>query len=145
MPDRQGRAVTRPGAVTFCRKTMTCVKRICLIAAAGVLLVSPGSGQAQMVVKLGSATELQREYAAYRQYVKQASPQNTARLQGEPLLTDDEQLALLSYTFAGGDPRRPTNSLQAYYESKGGQATAAVLDRVFRRYSFQVILFYDLF
>lgn len=52
--------------------------------------------------------ELQREYAAYRQFVKHASPQNTARLQGEPLLTADGQLALLSYSFAGGDPRLPS-------------------------------------
>jgi hypothetical protein len=102
-----------------------------------VLLVSPASGQAQVVVKLGSPVELQQEYATYRQFVKQALPQNTARLQGEPLLTADEQLALLSYTFAGGDPRSPTNSLQAYYERKGGQATAAVLDRIFRVYGRQ--------
>lgn len=81
--------------------------------------------------------DLQREYEAYRQFVEKASPQNTARLQGEPLLADDGHLALLCYTFAGGDPRLPTRSLQAYYERQGGQATAAVLDRVFRVYGRQ--------
>lgn len=34
-----------------------------------VLLVSPGQGQAQMVVKLGSPNDLQREYAAYKHLV----------------------------------------------------------------------------
>lgn len=104
---------------------------------AAVLLVSPGSGQASVVVKLGAPTELQREYAAYRQFVEKASPQNTARLQSEPLVSEDGQLALLVYTFAGGDPRLPTRSLQAYYESQGGQAMALVLDRVFRVYGRQ--------
>lgn len=102
-----------------------------------VLLVSPGPGQAQIVVKLGPPTDLQREYRAYRQFVEYASPQNTARLQGEPLIDDDEQLALISYTFAGGDPRLPTHSLQTYYNRQGGQAAAAVLDRVFRIYGRQ--------
>ncbi|MCB0168875.1 MAG: phosphotransferase [Anaerolineae bacterium] len=102
-----------------------------------VLLVSPGPGQAQMVVKLATPADLHREFTAYQKFVKRASPQNTARLQGQPLLTDDEQLALLSYTFAGGDPRWPTHSLQAYYESKGGAAVAAVLDRIFRVYGRQ--------
>jgi len=102
-----------------------------------VLLVSPGPGQAQIVVKLGPPTDLQREYQAYRQFVEYASPQNTARLQGEPLIDDDEQLALISYTFAGGDPRLPTHSLQTYYNRQGGQAAAAVLDRVFRIYGRQ--------
>ena len=102
-----------------------------------VLQVSPGPGQAQVVVKLGPPTDLQREYAAYRQLVEHASPQNTARLQGEPLLAGDGQLALLSYTFAGGDPRLPTHSLQAYFNKLGGQRTAEVLDRVFRIYGRQ--------
>jgi CheY-like chemotaxis protein len=102
-----------------------------------VLLVSPGAGQAQMVVKLGLPADLQREYAAYRRYVEPASPQNTARVQGEPLLSEDRHLALLSYTFAGGDPRLPTNSLHTYYTKQGGQAAAQVLDRVFRIYGRQ--------
>jgi hypothetical protein len=102
-----------------------------------VLLVSSGPGHAPVVVKLGSPTSLQREYTAYRQYVEPASPQNTAHLQSEPILAEDEQLALLTYTFAGGDPRLPTRSLQTYYDSQGGLATAAVLDRVFRIYGRQ--------
>ena len=102
-----------------------------------VLLVSPGAGQSQMVVKLGLPADLQREYTAYRRYVEQASPQNTARLQGEPLVSEDGQLALLCYTFAGGDPRLPTNSLHTYYTKRGGQAAAEVLDRVFRIYGRQ--------
>jgi hypothetical protein len=44
--------------------------------------------QAQVVVKLGLPADLQREYAAYRQSVEPASPQNTARLRGEPLLAE---------------------------------------------------------
>jgi len=84
---------------------------------ASVWLVSPGPGQAQVVVKLGPPADLKREYNAYRKLVETASPQNTARLQGEPLLADDGQLALLRYTFTGGDPRLPTRSLQTYYES----------------------------
>ena len=102
-----------------------------------VLLVSPGSGQAQVVVKLGPPGDLRREYAAYRQFVEKSAPQNTARLQNEPIFAPDGQLALLSYTFAGGDPRLPTRSLHAYYDNQGGQATAAVLDRVFRIYGRQ--------
>jgi len=102
-----------------------------------VLQVSPGPGQAQVVVKLGPPTDLEREYTAYRQLVEPASPQNTARLQGAPLLAGDGQLALLSYTFAGGDPRLPTHSLEAYFNKQGGQSTAEVLDRVFRIYGRQ--------
>lgn len=82
-----------------------------------VLLVSPGPGQAQLVVKMGYPADLQREYAAYRQFVEKASPQNMARLQGEPLLAADGQLALLCYNCVGGDPRLPNRSLQAYYQS----------------------------
>jgi CheY-like chemotaxis protein len=102
-----------------------------------VLLVSPGPGQAQVVVKVGSPAILQQEYVAYRDFVEPAAPQNTARLQGEPLLAEDGQLALLNYTFAGGDPRLPTHSLLAYYQSQGGQAVAELLDRVFRIYGRQ--------
>jgi len=102
-----------------------------------VLLVSPGAGQAQVVVKLGPPGDLRREYAAYRQFVEKSAPQNTARLQNEPIFAPDGQLALLSYTFAGGDPRLPTRSLHAYYDSRGAQATAVVLDRVFRIYGRQ--------
>ncbi len=102
-----------------------------------VLLVSPGGGQAQLVVKLGPPGDVQREYRAYHRFVAKTAPQNTARLQGEPLLSEDKPLALLRYTFAGGDPRLPTRSLQAYYDSQGGPATAAVLDRIFRIYGRQ--------
>jgi CheY-like chemotaxis protein len=102
-----------------------------------VLLVSPGPGQAQVVVKVGSPTILQQEYAAYRDFVEPASLQNTARLQGEPLVAPDGQLALINYTFAGGDPRLPTHSLRVYYQNRGGQAVAEVLDRVFRIYGRQ--------
>lgn len=102
-----------------------------------VLLVSPDSGQAQLVAKLGEPAELQREYRAYRQYVEHASPQNTARLQQEPRTADNGQLALLIYSFAGGDPRLPTHSLQTYFDNRGGQAASAVLDRVFRIYGRQ--------
>jgi hypothetical protein len=103
----------------------------------GALLISPGSGKAPVVVKMGSPADLQREYAAYQELVEPASPQNTARLRGHPLLSQDGSLALLVYTFAGGDPRLPTRSLQAYYDRHGGEATAAVLDRVFRVYGRQ--------
>ena len=99
-----------------------------------VLLASPGPGQAQVVIKLGPPGDLQREYDAYHKFVKKTAPQNTARLQREPIQSADGQLALLCYTFAGGDPRLPTRSLQAYYDSRGGQATAELLDRVFRVY-----------
>jgi len=101
---------------------------------ATILLVSSDSGQAHLIVKLGHPAALQREYTAYRQFVESILPQNTARLQGEPLLADDGGLALLTYTFTGGDPRLPTRSLEDYYHRRRGRATAYVLDRVFRIY-----------
>jgi len=101
-------------------------------SAARVLLVRPGGGQAQAVVKLGPPADLRREWEAYRALVKDFLPQNTAQIQREPVLADDEQCALLRYTFAGGDPRHPTTSLRDYYEERGGAAAAEVLNRVIR-------------
>lgn len=104
---------------------------------AAVLLVSPGPAQAPMVVKIAAPADLQREYAAYHQFVKDAAPQNTAQLRGKPLLAADGQRGLIIYTFAGGDPRLPTRSLQGYYEAQGAATTATVLRRIFRAYGRQ--------
>ncbi len=99
-----------------------------------VLLVSVGAGRAPLVVKLAHPHDLQREYNAYEEYVRQVSPQNIAHLQGEPLAGPDGQLGLLQYTFAGGESHLPTTSLQTYYETYGAEATCAVLNRIFRVY-----------
>ena len=50
-----------------------------------VLLVSVDAGRAPMVVKLAHPLDLQREYDAYHEFVRERSPQNTARLRGAPL------------------------------------------------------------
>lgn len=89
------------------------------------------------MVKLGSPADLRREWDAYRTLVENFSPQNTARIQKEPILSDDRQRALLRYTFAGGDPRRPTCSLRTYYQDQGGAATAQILKPVVRVYGRQ--------
>ncbi|MEM7132021.1 MAG: tetratricopeptide repeat protein [Chloroflexota bacterium] len=99
-----------------------------------VLLVSLDSAQAPVVVKLAHPHDLQREYDAYHQFVEKSAPQNTARLQGMPILASDKELGALLYTFAGGDPHLPTSSLQEYAESKGAEATISVLNRLFRVY-----------
>jgi len=99
-----------------------------------VVLVSVGAGRAPLVVKLAHPHDLQREYDAYEEYVRQVSPQNIAHLQGEPLAGPDGQLGLLQYTFAGGESHLPTTSLQTYYETYGADATCAVLNRIFRVY-----------
>lgn len=97
-----------------------------------VVLVSVGAGRAPLVIKLAHPHELQREYEAYEEYVRQVSPQNIAHLQGKPLISEDGQLGLLQYTFAGGESHLPTTSLQAYYESAGAAKTSEVLNRIFR-------------
>ena len=97
-----------------------------------VMLVSVGAGRAPLVVKLAHPHDLQREYEAYEEYVRQVSPQNIAHLQGEPLVSEDGQLGLLQYTFAGGESHLPTTSLQTYYESAGAAKTSEVLNRIFR-------------
>ena len=103
-----------------------------------VLLVSLDSAQAPVVVKLAHPHDLEREYNAYQQFVEKSAPQNTARLQGPPILGADagidDQLGALLYTFAGGDPHLPTSSLQEYIESQGADATVAMLNRLFRVY-----------
>src|SRR5262249_37446159 len=75
-----------------------------------------------------------REYAAYQQFVRQISPQNIAHLQGEPLLSADGQLGLIQYSFAGGDSHLAATSLREYYAAKGGEASAAVINRIFRAF-----------
>lgn len=102
-----------------------------------VLLVRPGNRQAHVVVKLGSLVDLYLEWEIYRTLVEKVSPQNTARIQGEPVSSDDGQLALLCYTFVGGDPRHPTSSLRTYFQEEGGIAAAEVLKRVFHTYGRQ--------
>ena len=87
---------------------------------------------APLVVKLAHPHDLQSEYEAYEEYVRQVSPQNIAHLQGEPLVSEDGQLGLLQYTFAGGESHLPTTSLQTYYESAGAAKTSEVLNRIFR-------------
>src|SRR5438045_1212376 len=57
--------------------------------------------QAPVVVKLAHPLELEREARAYREFVEQTAPQNTARLQGDLLKSTDGQLGLITYTFAG--------------------------------------------
>jgi len=99
-----------------------------------VVLVSVGVGRAPMVVKMAHPHDLQREYEAYEEYVRQVSPQNIAHLQGEPMNAPDGQLGLLQYTFAGGESHLPTTSLQEYFEASGAEATSAVLNRIFRVY-----------
>ena len=95
------------------------------------------AGQAPVVVKMAHPLELRREYAAYHEWVAETAPQNTTRLQGEMSVSEDGQLGLIAYTFAGGDPRTRTNNLAHYYQTQGGAATAAVLDRIFRVYGRQ--------
>ena len=99
-----------------------------------VVLVSVGVGRAPLVVKMAHPHDLQREYEAYEEYVRQVSPQNIAHLQGEPMNAPDGQLGLLQYTFAGGESHLPTSSLQEYFEASGAEATSAVLNRIFRVY-----------
>ncbi|MEM7132376.1 MAG: AAA family ATPase [Chloroflexota bacterium] len=99
-----------------------------------VLLVSLESGKAPVVVKIAHPYDLQTEYDAYHQYVEKSAPQNTAQLQGPPILAKDGQLGALLYTFAGGDPYLPTSNLQEYFETQGDEATVAMLNRLFRVY-----------
>ena len=99
-----------------------------------VLLVSLGADQAPIVVKLAQPLDLEREYQAYQQFVRQISPQNIAHLRGEPLLSADGQLGLIQYTFAGGESHQAATSLKDYYETNGGSACGAVLNRIFRAY-----------
>ncbi len=99
-----------------------------------VVLVSVGVGRAPLVVKMAHPHDLQREYEAYEEYVRQVSPQNIAHLQGEPMIAPDGQLGLLQYTFAGGESHLPTTSLQEYFETSGAEETSAVLNRIFRVY-----------
>jgi uncharacterized protein YgiM (DUF1202 family) len=99
-----------------------------------VILVTVGAGRAPLVVKFAHPHDLQQEYDAYVEFVRQVSPQNIAHLQGEPIVSPDGQLGILQYTFAGGESHLPTNSLQAYYETAGAEDTAAVLNRIFRVY-----------
>ena len=99
-----------------------------------VILVSVGAGRAPLVVKFAHPHDLQQEYNAYTEFVRQVSPQNIAHLQGEPLISEDGQLGMLQYSFAGGESHLPTNSLQAYYETNGADETSAVLNRIFRVY-----------
>jgi len=60
-----------------------------------VLLVSLGADRAPVVVKLAHPLDLEREYQAYQQFVRQISPQNISHLQGPPLLSADKQLGLI--------------------------------------------------
>jgi len=99
-----------------------------------VLLVSLGADRAPVVIKLAHPLDLQREYAAYQQFVRQISPQNIAHLQGEPLISADGQLGHIQYSFAGGESHLAATSLRDYYESKGGDASAAVINRIFRSF-----------
>ena len=97
-----------------------------------VVLVSVGAGRAPLVVKLAHPLDLWREYRAYNEFVRQVSPQNIAHLQGEPIVSEDGQLGILQYTFAGGESHQPTTSLQTYYLSAGADQTSEVLNRIFR-------------
>ena len=99
-----------------------------------VLLVSLGNDRAPVVLKLAHPLDLQREYDAYQQFVRQISPQNIAHLQGEPLVAADGQLGLLQYSFAGGESDQAATSLKDYYATNGGNSCSAVLNRIFRVY-----------
>ncbi|MEZ4662256.1 MAG: hypothetical protein R2911_32295 [Caldilineaceae bacterium] len=99
-----------------------------------VLLVSVDAGLAPVVVKMAASPDLQREYDAYHRFVLPSAPQNTAHLQGAPLLDPAHDLGILIYTFAGGDPRRPSSNLRDYYDAQGGDAAGALLNRIFRAY-----------
>ena len=50
-----------------------------------VILVSLGAGRAPLVIKFAHPHDLQQEYDAYVEFVRQVSPQNIAHLQGEPV------------------------------------------------------------
>src|SRR5215203_5621237 len=123
-------------ARSFSDSTLIFVKREFRSGYSGavVLLVSLGADQAPIVVKLAQPLDLEREYAAYQQFVRQISPQNIAHLQGEPLISADGQLGLIQYSFAGGESHLAATSLRDYYESKGGDASAAVINRIFRSF-----------
>jgi formylglycine-generating enzyme required for sulfatase activity len=99
-----------------------------------VLLVSLGAHRAPVVVKLAHPLDLEREYQAYQQFVRQISPQNISHLHGPPLLSADQQLGLVQYSYAGGESHQAATSLRDYYEANGGSASAAILNRIFRAY-----------
>jgi serine/threonine protein kinase/formylglycine-generating enzyme required for sulfatase activity len=103
-----------------------------------VLLATPvrsGRRLAQVVLKLGSAAAVEREWQAYQEFVKDTLPPVTARIMEEPLRAKEGSLALLQYNFAGGLGQIPPESLRTYYARNSGEEVATLLEKgVFRAF-----------
>jgi hypothetical protein len=72
-----------------------------------------GRADADTIVKIGLAGDVQREFASYERFVKDTLPPITARIQHPPVLARGGALGALRYTFIGAPGHTPVSLRQA--------------------------------
>lgn len=93
-------------------------------------LYKDGRADAATIVKIGSRSDVMREFHNYEAYVKDRLPPVTARIQRAPVTTRRSHLAALQYTFIAEPGRLPHSLRQTLLE----QADPAPLSRLFETF-----------
>ncbi len=99
---------------------------------ARVLLAAPvrsGRQLAQVVIKLDTAQAIEREWTAYCTYVERNLPPLTAKILEEPRYSEDGNLGLLCYTYAGRLGNVAPVSLRTYYQQHIAEDVVALLNK----------------
>lgn len=99
---------------------------------ARTFLVQPirtdGSADAYAIVKIGSRSQIQAEYANYETFVRHTLPPITGRVQDSPVVIPGQDQAALQYTFVGTPGTAPI-SLGAYARSNPAGETAQLIEK----------------
>ncbi len=98
---------------------------------ARTFLVQPvrhdGRTDAYVIVKIGSQSQIQAEYANYETFVRHTLPPITSRVLGPPVVVSDQPAAALEYTFVGTPDTAPV-SLREYALSNPAAETAELIE-----------------
>jgi hypothetical protein len=98
---------------------------------ARTLLVQPirhdGRADAYAILKIGSRSMIQSEFANYQTFVRHTLPPITSRVQGPPVVVQGERDAALQYTFVGTPGAVPV-SLRSFALNQSARATAELIE-----------------
>jgi hypothetical protein len=125
---------------------------------ARTLLIHPirpdGRADAYAILKIGSRSMIQSEYANYQSFVRHTLPPITGRVLGPPVVVQGERDAALQYTFVG-TPGVAPESLRSYTLNHSASETAGLIeDQLFatfgpawwmqrQPYTFRILQEYD--
>lgn len=105
---------------------------------ARTFLVQPvwadGRTDAYAIVKIGALGEIKAEFANYESFVRHTLPPITSRVQGPPVVVQDESSAALEYTFVGLPGVTPTSFRTFALAQKSSDSQELIENGLFRTF-----------